>query len=72
MSVTSISAEKIARAGANLEITENSKYSAISVEKLVQIATATGAQITIHAANYSSISLEKFVAVGNGNVTIVV
>ncbi len=72
MSISSATAEKLAVLNVNLEITAESKYSSETVEKLVKIVSDNNLQITIHAAKYSSASLEKFAKLGGPNVTIVI
>ena len=70
MTVSSDSARKLASLGGNLEITSGSKFSSASVEALVKIVVSNDGHIKIHASNFSSASLQKFVELGGANVTI--
>lgn len=70
MAVLPITAESLARLGANIEITAKSNYLPVTVESIVKIAAQTGAKVTIDAANYLPPSLESFVRLGGKNVTI--
>lgn len=72
MSLSSTTAEKLAKLNINLEITTESKYSSTTVEKLITIVVNNNLQIKVHAENYSSTTLEKFAKIGGPNITIVI
>lgn len=70
MAILPKSAENLAQMGANIEITKEAGYLPQTVERIIQIAVGRGASVTIEASKYLPTSLERFVAIGKGNVTI--
>lgn len=72
MGVAAITAEKLVMLGANLEITPDARYAAVTVEKLVNIAKRSGSHITVHAGSLAALTLEKIASIGGNNVTIVI
>lgn len=62
--------ERLAQIGANIEITDGSKYLPQSIENIIRIAVGKGAHVTIEAGNYLPQSLESFAKIGKQNVTI--
>lgn len=72
MTIMAMTAENLARLGANLEITADAKYMAATVENIIRIAVGAGGHVTVHASNYMAATLENFVKIGRNSVTIVV
>lgn len=70
MAILPNSAEYLARLGANIEISSDARYLPASVESIIRIAVGTGAHVTVHADNYLPDTLENFVRIGKGKVTI--
>jgi hypothetical protein len=60
----------LAHLSADLEITAEAGYLPQSVEKIIQIAVANGAHVTVEAGKYLPQSLEKFAQLGRNDVTI--
>ncbi|EKO3441101.1 hypothetical protein DX883_12835 [Vibrio fluvialis] len=72
MSILSSQVEKLARTGANIEISADAGYLASQIERIIRIVVANNSHITIHAGKYLASQLETFGRIGGKNITIVV
>ena len=70
MAILPQSVERLAQIGVNLEITAEAGYLPQSVEKIIRIAVANGAHVTVEAGKYLPQSLEQFAQIGRDKVTI--
>lgn len=66
------SANRLAELGANIEITAEARYLPQSVVELIMIARRKGTQVKVHAGGFLPQSLEEFVALAPGQVTVVI
>lgn len=70
MSITSHSAKELAQLGVNLEITDGSGFTSHSVKEIIQIATAKGNHVTVHAGAFTPQTLKEMALIGKANITI--
>lgn len=61
--------EQLAQLGANLELGPGGTYMPDTLEKIVRIAKASGAHVTISAEKYMPNTLEQLARLGGSNVT---
>ncbi|EHK7540119.1 hypothetical protein ICR46_000347 [Vibrio cholerae] len=62
--------EKLARMGANIEITESTTLFPQTLENIVRICVATGGHVTISSHGIFPQTLERLVQIGGNNITI--
>lgn len=70
MAILPQSVERLAQLGASIEISAEAGYLPQTVEKIIKIAVANGAHVTVEAGKYLPQSLERFAQLGQTSVTI--
>ncbi len=70
MTVLAPTVERLAKLGANLELTKESQLLAPTIEKIVAIAVSRGAHVTVDASLLLAPTLEKLAQIGGKNITI--
>jgi len=68
--MTSITAEKLAKLGANIIITPTARISPLALERLAGICKEKRGHLTVHAGKYSAATLENCARIAGRNFTI--